>query len=123
VCLDASTFEFDRLNFAFVCSGKWKGPTLLLAQAYALYVGEHRVPELGLPENRLVTLIHGTADDVVPLSGSRALAKTGTKDMVKIIEFEDGHRLERLTTDKAEVYIGAIRELHEWGQALGLSLD
>jgi len=70
-----------------------------------------------------VTLVHGSQDDIVPVSGSRALAKTGTKDMVKLIEFEDGHRLERLTTDKADVYFDAIRELYEWGQALGFSLE
>lgn len=91
----------------------------MLAQAYSLYVGEHRVPEIGLPDGIPVTLIHGTIDSIVPFSGSQVLAQTGTKDLVKLVEFEDEHRLERLTTDLAGVYVEEIQELFAKGASLG----
>jgi predicted esterase len=71
--------------------GLWRGPTLLLAQA-AL----HYRPEARLPEGVAVTLVHGLADDVVPIEQSRALARTGTPALVRLVEVDDDHALSAL---------------------------
>lgn len=105
-------------------SGAWKGPTLLLAQAYALYVGEDRVPAAGLPENRLITLVHGTEDSIVPISGSRALSRTGTDGLVTLIEIDgDEHRLETLTKHNSKIYVESITSLYEFSKAMSASLE
>lgn len=107
-------------------SGVWNGPTLLLAQAYVLYAGEERTEREGLPKGVPITLIHGTKDSIVPIEGSRLLANVAkrrsddsgleglcgkTEGLLKLIEVEDEHRLERLTTDLCSIYIDAIVDL------------
>ncbi len=69
----------------------WKGPTLLLAQAALRYNGKARLPP-GVP----VILVHGTGDQVVPVQDSRALARTGTEGLVRLIEVDDTHELRGL---------------------------
>jgi predicted esterase len=71
--------------------GLWQGPTLLLAQAALRYDQSARLPE-GVP----VTLVHGARDQVVPLEDSRRLARTGTKELVRLIEINDEHQLNGL---------------------------
>ncbi|KAI9020361.1 hypothetical protein DFJ74DRAFT_672942 [Hyaloraphidium curvatum] len=95
--------------------GAWTGPTLLLAQAYTLYTGERKTLAEGLPPGRTVTLIHGTVDSIVPCSGSRVLATTGTPETVQLVEIEDEHRLEKLTGELAPVYVDAVVELARAG--------
>lgn len=80
--------------------GLWRGPTVLLAPAAALYGLPNR-----LPEDVTVTVVHGIADEVVPLAHSRALAATGTAGRVRLVEVEDAHRLQTL------VDTGALAEL------------
>lgn len=76
--------------------GVWAGPTLLLAQASARFD-----PTLELPENVPVLLVHGTRDDVIDMEGSRRLARTGTPGRVRLVEVDDGHRLDSLlATDR-----------------------
>jgi predicted esterase len=79
---------------ALVRAGAWRGPTVLLAPAARHY----GIPEV-LPEGVPVTVVHGTADDVVDIAGSRALAQTGSPGLVKLIELEDGHRLQSIIDD------------------------
>ncbi|MBN1654477.1 MAG: hypothetical protein JXA30_11965 [Deltaproteobacteria bacterium] len=68
--------------------GCWKGPTLLLAQAAFKYL-----PSACLPKGVPVLLVHGLKDDVIDIEDSRALARTGSNDMVKLIEVDDSHDL------------------------------
>lgn len=76
--------------------GAWTGPTLLLAQASARFD-----PTLELPADVPVLLVHGTRDDVIDIEGSRRLARTGTPERVRLVEVDDGHRLESLlATDR-----------------------
>lgn len=74
--------------------GEWRGPTLLLAQA-GLKLGVcERLPE-GVP----VLLVHGTRDDVVDPEHSRRLARTGSPGLVRLVEVDDEHRLDRLIAE------------------------
>jgi predicted esterase len=68
--------------------GLWSGPTLLLAQAALRYN-----PGARLPDARLVTLVHGHRDEIIPIEHSRALAATGTPSLVRLIEVDDDHAL------------------------------
>jgi predicted esterase len=68
--------------------GAWKGPTLLLAQA-AL----ERDPSARLPQGVRVWLVHGVRDERFDVAGSRALARTGTPELVRLIEVDDDHAL------------------------------
>lgn len=69
----------------------WRGPTLLLAPAQRHYPVAER-----LPEETAVQIVHGTRDDVVAIEGSRALARTGTPELVRLVEVDDEHRLQSL---------------------------
>jgi hypothetical protein len=71
--------------------GAWAGPTVLLAPAAAKLGLANRLPE-GLP----ITVVHGLRDDIIPLDDSRALAATGSPDLVRLIEVDDDHRLQSL---------------------------
>lgn len=70
---------------------RWTGPTLLLAQASARFDAA-----LALPDGVPVLLVHGTRDDVIDIEGSRRLARTGTPGRVRLLEVDDGHRLDGL---------------------------
>jgi len=73
---------------ALLQRGDWRGPTLLLAQAARHYDLPLRLPE-GVP----VWLVHGQRDDLVDIEDSRALARSGTPGMVRLIEVDDDHSL------------------------------
>lgn len=76
--------------------GLWRGPTVLLAPAAALYGLPNE-----LPAGVTVTVVHGTSDAIVPLAHSRALAATGTAGRVRLVELEDEHRLQTLVDSGA----------------------
>ncbi len=84
---------------------KWTGPTILLAQAFTKY----KPNDIWLPENVPITLIHGVKDDICEIEGSRELAKSGTPNLVKLIEVDDEHRLEG--TIDTGVLVNAVNEL------------
>jgi hypothetical protein len=95
-----STFRPDLLiGSSFGCAvvvallhhGLWRGPALLLAQA-----ASHYLPHIGLPTGVRVTLVHARQDEIVPIEQSRALAATGTPELVELIEVDDDHTLTRL---------------------------
>ena len=73
---------------AILQRGVWRGPTLLLAQA-----AQHFGLAPQLPEGVHVWLVHGQRDDVVDIEDSRALARSGTPDRVRLIEVDDDHSL------------------------------
>jgi len=73
---------------ALLQRGVWRGPTLLLAQA-----AQHFGLAPQLPDGIHVWLVHGSHDDVVDIENSRALARSGTPDMVRLIEVDDDHSL------------------------------
>jgi pimeloyl-ACP methyl ester carboxylesterase len=81
---------------ALLVRGIFRGPTLLLAPAHRYYGVEEGVP-LGVP----VLIVHGTRDSVVSIEGSRALARTGTLGLVRLVEVDDEHRLGTLTQSDA----------------------
>jgi alpha/beta superfamily hydrolase len=84
----------------------WSGPTLLLAQAALMYDRGAR-----LPENVPVWLVHGLRDDVVPIEDSRGLARTGSPDLVRLIEVEDDHSLAGMVASGE--LVGLVRELYQ----------
>jgi alpha/beta superfamily hydrolase len=88
--------------------GVWRGPTLLLAQA-ALRFARHDT----LPEGIRVWLVHGTADTVVDVEDSRRLARTGSSDLVRLIEVDDDHSLHQTVTSGALLHI--VRDLARAG--------
>ena len=79
---------------ALLQAGAWKGPCVFIAQAgVRLGVGTE------LPPGTRAILLHGTADEVVPIDGSRVLALSGG-DNVELWEIEGGdHRLEQCLDD------------------------
>lgn len=83
--------------------GAWSGPTVLLAPAYRVFGNVRQVPE-GVP----VTIVHGTRDAVVPIEHSRELARTGSPELVRLLEFDDDHRLRSLV--RSGELAGVIRE-------------
>lgn len=84
----------------------WNGPTLLLAQAALMYDREAR-----LLADVPVWLVHGTRDDVVPIEHSRRLARTGTPDLVRLIEVDDDHSLAGMVASGELVAV--VRELYD----------
>ncbi len=66
----------------------WRGPTLLLAQA-----ARHLGLEAWLPEDVPIWIVHGLRDDLVDPEDSRALARSGSKEQVRLIEVDDDHPL------------------------------
>lgn len=73
---------------ALLQRGLWRGPTLLLAAAASRYARAAR-----LPEGVRVTLVHGLQDHVIDVADSRALARTGSPELVELIERDDDHAL------------------------------
>jgi alpha/beta superfamily hydrolase len=84
----------------------WSGPTVLLAPA----VYHYDVPRF-LPPGIPVWIVHGTRDTVVHIEDSRALAKTGTPELVRLIEVDDDHALS--TTVARSELIAIVSELVE----------
>lgn len=72
----------------------WRGPTLLLAQAAVRMLESPR-----LPEGVAVWLVHGTRDELIDPEESRALARSGTPDLVRLIEVDDDHPLRACVAD------------------------
>jgi predicted esterase len=79
---------------ALLQQGVWRGPTVLLAPAV-----RHFAIEPVLPGGVAVTIVHGKADDVVDIETSRVLAGSGAPGRVRLLEVDDGHRLESLLAD------------------------
>jgi pimeloyl-ACP methyl ester carboxylesterase len=94
--------------------GLWCGPTLLLAQAA---LKRNRAAEL--PEDVPIWLVHGRRDHLVDIEDSRSLARTGTPDLVRLIEVDDDHPL-RATVESGEL-VTLVRELLEATRAAGTS--
>ncbi|RIA98445.1 hypothetical protein C1645_113891 [Glomus cerebriforme] len=89
--------------------GTWKGPTILLAQAFVRY--QSNPSKLWLPEGVAITLIHGTKDKIVDIEGSRLLATKGTPQLVGLIEISDEHRLHSLIDN--QMFLDSVREVYE----------
>jgi predicted esterase len=94
------------ITVALLDQGAWRGPTVLLAPAAARLDVPNR-----LPEGVAVTVVHGDRDDIIPIDDSRALARTGTAALVRLIEVADDHRLKSLldTGSLAEI----VREAYQ----------
>lgn len=74
--------------------GAWTGPTVLIAPA-AGKLGS----DTTLPAGARVVILHGDADDVVPIEDSRALV-AGAGPGVELVEIAGGdHRLNRVLDD------------------------
>jgi hypothetical protein len=74
--------------------GVWRGPTVLIAPAQ----GKVGVDD-SLPSGVRVVVLHGDADDVVPIAHSRDLV-SGTGPEVELREIAGGdHRLNRILDD------------------------
>jgi pimeloyl-ACP methyl ester carboxylesterase len=84
--------------------GLWSGPTLLLAQA-AL----KRDPGARLPEGVPVWLVHGLRDEIVDPEDSRRLARSGSPELVRLLEVDDDHGLHGLVRSGA--LLECVREL------------
>ena len=84
--------------------GLWRGPTLLLAQAAV-----KRDATARLPESVPVWLVHGRNDDIVDPQDSRALARTGSGELVRLIEVDDDHPLH--ATVRGGRLLELVREL------------
>lgn len=80
------------LLLELVHRGHWNGPCLFLAQAGRALLPEDR----WLPAEQRALLVHGTADDVVPIHGSRELfSRAGPA--CQLWEVHDGHPLAAFT--------------------------
>lgn len=79
-----------------LCSGAWKGPTVLLCPAHRLVAGRAWWPAPSLPADASqVVVVHGRQDETVPLEHSRSLVR-GTA--AKLLEVDDQHRLAHAAT-------------------------
>jgi alpha/beta superfamily hydrolase len=87
--------------------GLWRGPTLLLAQAARYYT-----PSCRLPDGIRVTLVHARQDEIVDIDGSRALARTGTSELVELIEVDDDHQLTALAATGDLIHIVNRAAIH-----------
>lgn len=65
---------------------RWTGPCIFLAGA-----GLKLTPHRSLPPGVRCHLIHGSADDIVPLADSQTLADSSTTASLEVLD--DGHRL------------------------------
>lgn len=69
------------------CSGSWRGPALFLAQA-----GRKFLPYDRLPPGQTAIFIHGSRDELFPVSDSAELVQNSGQG-VRLLEVEDEHRL------------------------------
>jgi predicted esterase len=93
-------------------NGTWRGPTVLLAQAY---VTRDTRDDLYLPDNTPIILIHGERDNTVEVGASRTLCKYGSPNCVKLVEIDDGHELE--TTIDTGLLVASVREVLSFRKA------
>lgn len=84
----------------------WRGPTVLLAPAAALLSVRNR-----LPGDATVTVAHGVGDDVVPLVHSYGLVADTSPARVRLVEVDDGHRLQSLVD--SGLLATLVTETHE----------
>ncbi|PZR06390.1 MAG: hypothetical protein DI536_30435 [Archangium gephyra] len=85
--------------------GDWKGRTVLLCPAHRLVAQRARIAPSRLPEQADVLVVHGTRDETVPLTHSRALVENTA---AKLIEVDDTHRLfDTATADNLKAWINA----------------
>ena len=92
------------LAVELLARGLWRGPTLLLAQAAVRMLDDPR-----LPEGVAVWLVHGTRDELIDVEESRALARSGTPELVRLFEVDDDHPLRACVADGR--LIDWVREL------------
>lgn len=76
------------IAWALLDRRSWSGPTLLLAAAARKYE-----PSARLPADVPVVLVHGLADEVIPIDDSRELAETGSPAFTRLHEVADDHGL------------------------------
>jgi uncharacterized protein len=96
---------------ALLASGEWKGPTVLLAPAVGHFGVDAKLP-LGVP----VIVVHGTKDELLDIEVSRALAKTGSPELVRFVEVDDAHQLSTLL--ESERLADIVREAFELGRGV-----
>ena len=89
------------VGVALLQSGRWRGRTLLLAQAAAAFGFPIELPDE--PEIGPIWLVHGTRDAVVDPGDSRRLAASGPPDRVRLIEVDDDHPLSESSASGALV--------------------
>lgn len=92
--------------------GDWSGPTVLLCPAHRLLAARARLTPSELPKElrAKVLVVHGRADETVPLEHSRALVD-GRSD-VTMVEVDDDHRLTANSTpERFREWVGAVVEL------------
>lgn len=99
------------LLLELVHRGLWSGPCLFLAQAGRALLP----PDRWLPERLPALLVHGTADDVVPIEGSRELFSRAGRDS-QLWELHEGHPLAAFTASgglvcAAQALLGRATEL------------
>jgi alpha/beta superfamily hydrolase len=93
---------------ALLGGAAWRGPTVLLAPAQRHYPVAQQ-----LPEGTAIDIVHGTRDEVVDIEGSRALARTGTPELVRLLEVDDEHRLQSLVVSGRLAEL--VRSVHARG--------
>jgi predicted esterase len=92
---------------ALLARGDFRGPTLLLAQAALRYD-----PDARLPAGVRVWLVHGLRDELIDPEESRRLARTGSPELVRLLELDDDHALRDLVASGRLADL--VRELWEW---------
>ena len=73
-----------------IANGSWRGPSLFICPA-VLKLTTHTTLPGGFP----VIVLHGRQDDLIPISDSRRLIKTGGPGAM-LWEIDDGHRMRRI---------------------------
>lgn len=89
--------------------GDWSGPTVLLCPAHRLLAARARLAPTALPRalRAKVLVVHGRADETVPLAHSRELASA--RSDVTLVEVDDDHRLTRTATpENFREWVGAV---------------
>ncbi|RUS32880.1 hypothetical protein BC938DRAFT_473941, partial [Jimgerdemannia flammicorona] len=110
-CVIGSSYG-GNIAITMLHRGTWRGPTILLAAAFVKNGLDD--PEIWLPKDVPITLIHGTRDNVVDIRGSRLLATKGTLGLVRLIEVNDVHKLPTLVG--SDIFFNAIKEVVAAGQ-------
>lgn len=88
-----------------VARGDWTGRTVLLCPAHRLVAQRARIAPSRLPDQSNVLVVHGTRDEIVPLTHSRELVENTN---AKLIEVDDTHRLfDTATPDNLKAWINA----------------